>query len=180
LYILKHKVKIIYIAGYGFSGSTLLERMLAVHPQIIGCGEVHNFLNDFHESEVCSCGLILTLCPYWKSVYAEYLKNDQTLNNLNVFSKINLNENSEIEYFSDSSKTTLGNIMRPYLLSKKYEVRLIHLSRNGVSCLHSVLKRNHQLIYLKSFTVAIHWSMANLFAYLYKFFKPSDYHKIVQ
>lgn len=177
--VLNAKIKIIYIAGYGFSGSTLLERMIAAHPQIVGCGETHNLLHDFYINETCSCGVSLTACPHWKNVYTQYLKNKNSINNLNVFSVIAEDENPQVLYFCDSSKTTLGNMMRPYSLAKKYDLTLIHLSRNGVDCLHSVLKRStNSSSLMKSSMVAIHWSMANLTAYAFKFFKSSAYYKI--
>ncbi len=177
--VLKAKIKIIYIAGYGFSGSTLLERMIAMHSQIVGCGEVHNILHDFELNETCSCGLSLSSCPHWKEVYAKYLKNKKSINDLNIFSVMAEDQNPDLLYFCDSSKTTFGNMIRPYLLSKKYDIKLIHLTRNGIACLNSVLKRNSQFGYLvKSMVVAIHWSLANITAYSFKFFKPTAYHKI--
>ncbi len=58
--------KIVYIAGYGRSGSTLLERILATHPQIEGLGEVSSLFRVLeHENARCSCGAPILQCPVW-------------------------------------------------------------------------------------------------------------------
>jgi len=63
---------IVYIAGYGRSGSTLLERLLATHPQIEGLGEVSSLFRAMEQQEAqCACGEPLASCPVWKSVYAQ-------------------------------------------------------------------------------------------------------------
>ena len=36
--------KIIYVAGYGRSGSTLLDMMLASHPAVFGAGEMSTYV----------------------------------------------------------------------------------------------------------------------------------------
>lgn len=60
---------VIYIAGYGRSGSTLLERVLGSHEKIFGVGELASFL-DLLDSETpfCSCGELLQKCKFWSEV----------------------------------------------------------------------------------------------------------------
>jgi len=63
--------QLVYIAGRGHSGSTLLDLMLGGHPRLIGVGEVfslfdpaRNFLN--RPAEVtCSCGKQMNECEFW-------------------------------------------------------------------------------------------------------------------
>ena len=38
--------KLVYIGGYGHSGSTLLEYLLAASPETVACGEVASVLRD--------------------------------------------------------------------------------------------------------------------------------------
>jgi hypothetical protein len=38
--------KLVYIGGYGHSGSTLLEYLLAASPKVIACGEVASVLRE--------------------------------------------------------------------------------------------------------------------------------------
>ena len=58
--------KVVYIAGYGRSGSTLLERILSANPHIEGLGEVEQLsrMTDLHTS-TCGCGEPLGSCPLW-------------------------------------------------------------------------------------------------------------------
>ena len=49
-------MKIAYVAGYGRSGSTLLERILAAAPRTIGAGEVRNLLWLDDPEHRCACG----------------------------------------------------------------------------------------------------------------------------
>jgi len=171
--------KIIYIAGYGYSGSTLLERILATHPQIVGCGEVHNFLNDFKLKEICSCTSNLEDCPFWKKIYLQHYKKNNSLNTINIFEFLYKNTPNEVTFLCDSSKSTWGNMLRPYKLSKKYEVYLIHLNRDGRSCLHSTLKRKgSSRKVLKAINTSVHWSLANLAAYSFGLNNRHHYFRI--
>ena len=161
----------------------MLERLLAIHPRIIGCGEVHNFLNDFKIIEVCSCGKSVNDCLVWRDAYNEFNKNKKKIDSFSIFKLLSKNTDQHINYLSDTSKTTFGNMLRPYLLSKKYDVYVIHLVRKGQDCLNSILKRrdesNHVFKkYLKILSTAIHWSTANIVASLFQFYFTGKYRKI--
>jgi hypothetical protein len=58
--------RILYIAGYGRSGSTVLGTLLGAHPQVTHVGEAA-FLPDDRRSpnRVCSCGARYDRCPFW-------------------------------------------------------------------------------------------------------------------
>jgi hypothetical protein len=63
---------ILYIAGYGRSGSTLLDRLLGLLPGVRGLGEIARLpwhLRDPHQA-VCACGTTLAACPFWSRVVA--------------------------------------------------------------------------------------------------------------
>mgnify|MGYP001305928265 CR=1 FL=1 len=64
--------KLVYIAGYGRSGSTLLDVILGMHPEIECNGELSylfNIADDYQER--CDCGLELKECPKWKHVFRQ-------------------------------------------------------------------------------------------------------------
>jgi hypothetical protein len=64
--------QLLYIAGYGRSGSTFLERLLHCQPQITACGEMAAFLRMYaSEAERCSCGRNLSECDFWGAVAQE-------------------------------------------------------------------------------------------------------------
>jgi len=67
---MEHGTKtVVYIAGYGRSGSTLLERILGSHDAIVGSGEFANLLDLLdNEDAFCSCGRPLQNCALWSDV----------------------------------------------------------------------------------------------------------------
>lgn len=61
--------KIIYIAGYGRSGSTVVDIMLGMHPEIFGSGEIAAMTRHvWKENEYCACGARLKDCDVWAPV----------------------------------------------------------------------------------------------------------------
>ena len=63
-------MKILYIAGYGRSGSTILDIILGNHSQIVSTGEVNYLLDDWQaENRVCSCGKPYNQCEFWKDFF---------------------------------------------------------------------------------------------------------------
>ena len=61
--------RVVYVGGFGRSGSTLLDRVLA---QIGGCvavGElVHLPQRGLLDDERCGCGVAFSACPFWSEV----------------------------------------------------------------------------------------------------------------
>jgi hypothetical protein len=61
--------KVIYVTGYGRSGSTLLDILLGHGAGIVSVGELDWLHRDWSES-VCSCGSTYEECPFWSPVGA--------------------------------------------------------------------------------------------------------------
>lgn len=62
-------VKVIYIAGEAYIGSTFLNAVLAAHPHIEGAGELYYWAaEDMAETRQCSCGAVRGVCPFWVTV----------------------------------------------------------------------------------------------------------------
>lgn len=66
---MSERVRVLFVAGVGRSGSTLLERMLGSLDGFAAVGEVVH-LNDrgVAEDQVCGCGERFSQCPFWKQV----------------------------------------------------------------------------------------------------------------
>lgn len=60
--------RVVYIAGYGRSGSTLLDVLLGSHEAIFGAGELVNLFSSAVRGWPCSCGLSPPACPFWGEV----------------------------------------------------------------------------------------------------------------
>jgi hypothetical protein len=62
-------MKVLYIAGVGRSGSTLLERMLGAVPGSVNTGELNAiFSRVATQDQRCGCGARFSACPFWAAV----------------------------------------------------------------------------------------------------------------
>src|SRR5579872_5725970 len=60
---------VIYIAGDGRSGSTLLDRLIGACDGAFSCGELANLLNAVQSGEeLCACGERAPACRFWAEV----------------------------------------------------------------------------------------------------------------
>jgi Sulfotransferase family len=63
---------VLYIGGFGRSGSTLLERVLGQVPGAVAVGElVHLIERGLIDNQDCGCGLPFDGCPFWTDVGAK-------------------------------------------------------------------------------------------------------------
>lgn len=60
---------VVYLGGFGRSGSTLLERMLGTIEGVVPLGEVvHLWERGVADDELCGCGEHFSACPFWSQV----------------------------------------------------------------------------------------------------------------
>ncbi len=117
--------QLIYIAGSGHSGSTLLDMMLGGHSQISSLGEVHRLTmnacakTDF-ELHRCTCGLTVEACPFWQKVATE-LQKLLGVDDPDIFKKhwITERRNLQLDDSWDAWEpvSTGRNLFRPRLLN---------------------------------------------------------------
>ena len=63
--------KIIYVGGYGRSGSTILDMLLSCHPAIVSGGELARATEVFFDPDArCTCGAGVADCSVWGPVRA--------------------------------------------------------------------------------------------------------------
>ncbi len=63
------KVKVLYIGGYGRSGSTLLMRMIGNASGVAVVGELaHIWRRGYLENQLCGCGVPFRTCDFWAAV----------------------------------------------------------------------------------------------------------------
>ena len=157
--------KIVYIAGLGHSGSTVLDMALGCHPKMVGLGEVEAILraseSDLTSREftkvVCSCGEDMEGCDFWSGA-------KQQLLNL-TGSDINKKYQGLLDYFSkkygedvilvDSSNTRLQYLR---FLNDQYELYVIFLVRDIRSWIYS----RHIRMNINLFRLAYQWFNRNL------------------
>lgn len=60
---------VLFVGGFGRSGSTLVERVLDASPKVMSLGEVvHLWRRGVLEDELCECGEHFSSCPFWTAV----------------------------------------------------------------------------------------------------------------
>ena len=59
---------LIYIAGFGFSGSTLLDMLLGSDPHVAGLGEMMYLPDYVTNGKRCTCGQLVRACTVWGRV----------------------------------------------------------------------------------------------------------------
>ncbi len=70
-------IKLIYVAGYGRSGTTLLDIALGEHPAIMGAGEVATLARHVWDNgEYCACGARVHDCPAWKAIVTRWMQGE--------------------------------------------------------------------------------------------------------
>jgi hypothetical protein len=61
--------KVLFVGGYGRSGSTLLDRVLGQVEGVCSVGELrHVFREGYLENRLCGCGSRFRSCPFWHDV----------------------------------------------------------------------------------------------------------------
>jgi len=64
-------VKVLYIAGWGRSGSTVVGNVLGSIPGFHHVGETFFAQRNTLRGEVCGCGVLLTECEFWRALGRE-------------------------------------------------------------------------------------------------------------
>jgi len=70
---MKQKIKVVFIAGYGRSGSTLLDRVLGHALGACSTGELrHIWERGYKENQLCGCGEKFHSCTFWQTILADW------------------------------------------------------------------------------------------------------------
>jgi hypothetical protein len=208
------KPTIIYIMGYGRSGSTLLDIILGNNPKIESLGEVAFYYNKYMDQDnLCSCSKSLSNCQFWSQVnmkhaiyvfplkpwdlYSFICKVENILSlpllifNLLPFRTVEgyrkhmqgffraVMETSGRKVLIDSSKSTRTKIGRPVAMKKicGFDIKIIHLVRDGRGIMFSRLKGKNQLLekgmnddkWAGPYFATISWLITNLTSLLVEF-----------
>jgi len=66
------KLNVVYVAGAGRSGSTVLDRILGTIPGTVSTNELNRiWIDGFADNKGCSCGAVFHECRFWRAVVAE-------------------------------------------------------------------------------------------------------------
>ncbi len=111
-----NKPIVVYVVGYGRSGSTLLDRLLGSVDGFHSCGEIFVlWRRALDQSKRCSCGELVKNCCFWNSVLEksfEGVLNDDIIRQFAVL------------FYSTVNKRNLFNLCFPSVRSKAFQSRL--------------------------------------------------------
>lgn len=68
------QIKVVFIAGYGRSGSTVLSNIIETSDNVLHLGEFSKYLFDLdmqRRKVPCSCGEVPNECEFWREVFSE-------------------------------------------------------------------------------------------------------------
>jgi len=181
--------KLIYIGGYGRSGSTLLEYLLTSHPSLVACGEIQrSFLRfEVKKKRLCTCGQTLPACPVW----GPFRKRWDELKGLPVDElTLALLEwvSANYEVMMDSSKTAWGSFLVPWRLSRRLgqHFLLVHLVRDPRGVCWSSIRTSWRSKkrarpsppIVTALRAALGWTMANLVCETFRWSRPERYLRV--
>ena len=179
--------KLVYIGGYGRSGSTLLEYLLTASAEVVACGEVAAVVRRGpHTKRNCTCGRKAKQCPVWHFLdpRASAAQNGWSHADLSL---------ALIERFSnrytlmiDSSKTSWDAAGAPFSLRHRLgrDFHFVHIVRDPRAVCWSAIRRgdrrasgltNHLL---RSAWTTLGWWAANLTCEAFRRLHPKQYLRI--
>jgi hypothetical protein len=138
---------VIYIGGYGRSGSTLLELALSNHPDVVGLGEVSYFARESAVGGTCACGLVLACCPFWRQAVASTRLAPEQIPAHGTAATSLLRAAATVAgatHVVDSSKTTRHAVRRPRALARSLPVHFVHLVRSPTAVQRSAAGGTNQ------------------------------------
>jgi len=175
-------MKIIYVAGYSHSGSTLLDVILSASDEVVGLGEVSRAEKEKERRYFRIEELDDRYKEWWKFVLfgemndklskevdrkkgiLKLLQGKGGLFGRHFFARAATH--FDVEYIVDSSKTTPLNFLRPkYLESEDVSITILHLIRDPISVLRSYCKRGVENIFLLAY-ISFEWAISNIVTYL--------------
>jgi hypothetical protein len=175
---------LIYIGGYGRSGSTLLECLLTSNARVAACGEVAIVAQKGPvKARGCTCGQSAQECSVWNELISsqggppEWNHEVLTLKLLDRMSDKGL-------LMVDSSKTAWDSMRAPFKLRRRLHagLRLLHIVRNPRAVCWSTIDRpKHQKsgnTFLRCVRTAFGWNMANLTCEIYGRLYPDQYMRV--
>jgi hypothetical protein len=178
--------KLLYIGGYGRSGSTLLEYLLARHPDLVACGEIERHLRNFTRKKMCTCGQRVHACPIWGAF--QHKKGrlrgwDHERLTLALLQHVSFNYTVMV----DSSKTAWGSAAIPFRLFRQLgpNFLLVHIVRDPRAVSWSGMRtpwRSKKSRRGSPFSAALRatfgWMAANLACEFFRWRQPNCYIRV--
>jgi len=176
--------RLIYIGGYGRSGSTLFESLLTIDPSLVACGEISRHVWRTKIRKTCTCGRSIKKCAVWQPFRHKkkrLINWDHPRLTLALLDHVSKN----FSIMVDSSKTSWGSGLVPFRLNKKLgrDFLLIHLVRDPRAVCWSTLRTKKQhdepgSEFGRNVRTAFGWLGANLACEAFRLLHPDRYLRV--
>ena len=173
--------KLVYIGGYGHSGSTLLEYLLTASPDLIACGEVASVLRDHWRNGKCTCKRRVKDCPVWAPVFSL----SETLPGMTHedLTRFLVGEDGGAHAgLIDSSKTAWRSLASPFRLGRRLgdDFLLLHVVRDPRAASWAAVKKagrrgQQPRGLVRCLFAALGWTVANLACEAFAWRHPERY-----
>lgn len=125
------KRTIVYIAGLGHSGSTLLDLLLGSHSKMIGLGEIMPFIRrknrEIDNRATCSCGKKGNECDFWSKA-DEVIKNTNNETDAYIaLANYFFEKYGDETLLVDSSKNSYPHLQK---VSEEFNLKILFLTRD--------------------------------------------------
>src|SRR5690554_3151258 len=110
-----NNLKVIYIAGNGHSGSTLLDIIIGSSPNIFSAGELTCITRDSIFEEYCSCNQLIKECSIWSEIVKIWLET----------SPVNLEDYKKLRWKFERNKTTVRTLSSRFMPSQDFKTYCI-------------------------------------------------------
>jgi hypothetical protein len=105
--------KVLYIAGYGRSGSTVLDIILGNHPDIVSAGELTYLMDDWHApGRRCACGASYVDCAFWKELPEAVSLSEETARVERMVERRRATVSVLLDTIPDGAKDTYRRVQR--------------------------------------------------------------------
>jgi len=176
--------QLIYIGGYGRSGTTLLEGLLTADPNVVACGEVARHLRRIKSRKTCTCGRGIKECPLWSPFrHKRGSLNGWDHRRLTLALLDHVSRNFKV--MTDSSKTAWGSETMPFRLRPKLgrDFLLVHIVRDPRAVCWSTIRslrgwkkpRSELARYLRT---VVGWMSANIAGEIFGLLHPKHYMRL--
>lgn len=176
--------KLIYIGGYGHSGSTLLEYLLTGCTELVACGEIASVVRDRLKKKQCTCGRRSEACPIWSQVLASGAPLAEKTHEALTLALL-MRAGKRHDLMVDSTKTAADHALAPFRLRRALgkDFLLVHLVRDPRAVAWSAIKKTvrrrmtvNRPLYCARLALA--WSAANLACEIFGRRYPNQYLRI--
>jgi hypothetical protein len=178
--------KLVYIGGYGHSGSTLVEYLMTASPQVIACGEVASSARDGMMKTRCTCGELTKDCSIW-GAFAQTSCSPDKWRHLDLTLALLQHVSDDYPVLIDSSKTAWHSaaVLFRFRRRLRHDFELVHVVRDPRAVCWSALKkaarrgdtRSNSVLRCASTTLG--WWIANLACEFFGWTYPNQYVRLV-